>query len=125
MFSTYPELVAAMKNLTQEPLTTSEQAITLPMAEDEWKTRPNAESWGTITRVTEAGNLNGDSRKNDRSFAGSIDLFSYKRDGRGWISLIENTLTEYCGASWDMNSSGQYERDTGVFHWEWYFEVMN
>lgn len=124
MYSTYPELVAAMKSLTQEPLTTSEQPKTLLVAEEEFKTRPNAESWGLITEVTGAGNLNGDNRKNDRAFAGSVDLFSYKRDGGGWINLIEKTLTDYCGASWELNSR-QHERDTGVFHWEWYFEVMN
>lgn len=124
MFSTYPELVAAMKSLTQEPLTTSEQAQTLPVAEDEFKTRPNAESWGLITNETESGNLNGDNRKNDRAFAGSVDLFSYQRNGGGWIGLIEKTLTDYCGASWELNSR-QHESENGVFHWEWTFEVMN
>lgn len=124
MFSTYPALATAMKALTQEPITTSEPALTLPMAEDEWKTRPDAESWGLITKVTEAGTATGDNVKNDRSFAGSIDLYSRKRNGAGWIVLIEKTLSDYCGASWNMNSR-QYERDTGLFHWEWYFEVMN
>lgn len=124
MYSTYPELVAAMKSLTQEPLTTSEQPKTLPVAEDEFKTRPNAESWGLITNETESGNLNGDNRKNDRAFAGSVDLFSYKRNGGGWIGLIEKTLTDYCGASWELNSR-QHESENGVFHWEWTFEVMN
>ena len=124
MFSTYPALVAAMKALTQEPITTSEPAITLPVAEEEWKTRPDAQSWGIITNVTEAGSLNGDNKKDDRAFAGSIDLYSYQRSGGGWIGLIEKMLTDYCGASWSMNSR-QYERETGLFHWEWYFEVMN
>ena len=124
MFNTYSELVTAMKALTQEPLTTSEPSITLPIAEDEWKTRPNAQSWGIITNVTEAGSLNEDNKKGDRAFAGSIDLYSYQRGGAGWINLIEKTLTDYCGSSWDLNSR-QYERETGLFHWEWYFEVMN
>ena len=124
MFCTYEALVTAMKSLTQEPLTTSEPAITLPVAEDEWKTRPDAESWGAITNTTEAGSLNGDNGKDDRSFAGSVDLFSYQRIGAGWIGLIEKTLRDFCGASWSLNSR-QHERDNGIFHWEWYFEVMN
>ena len=124
MFCTYEALVTAMKSQTQEPLTTSEPAITLPVAEDEWKTRPDAESWGAITNTTEAGSLNGDNEKDDRSFAGSVDLFSYQRSGAGWIGLIEKTLRDFCGASWSLNSR-QHERDNGIFHWEWYFEVMN
>ena len=122
MFSNYETLKTALKALTMTPVTTSEPEKTLPVAEEEWKTRPKTGSYGTITYYTEAGQANGDNKKNDRSFAGSFDLFSYNRDGEGWTQLIENALSEHCGASWEENSR-QYERDTGLFHWEWVFEV--
>ena len=38
------------------------------------------------------------------------------------VGLITDTLTEHCGASWSLNSH-TYERETGLFHWEWTFEV--
>jgi len=51
-----------------------------------------------------------------------VDLFSRKKDGDGWISLICGALTEHCDGAWRFNSL-QYERETGLFHWEWTFQV--
>ena len=111
----YANLVTALKALEQN-------GTELPMAEDEWYTRPDTVSYGIVSLDFEAGQLNGDGLKQDVSHEGSVDLFSMVRNGAGWVPLITETLTEHCGGSWSLNSH-TYERDTGLFHWEWTFEV--
>lgn len=121
MADTYSSLVAAMKALTQGE--SPAEVITLPMAEDEWNTRPNAESYGIISLDFERDSLDGDDVKLDVSMEGSVDLFSHSRSGAGWVEKIRKTLETYCGACWSLNSH-MYERETGLFHWEWTFEVF-
>ena len=60
MCAEYTSLVTAMKALTQgeEPNT-----VTLPVAENAWTTRPDAESWGVIALEFEADALHGDNVK--------------------------------------------------------------
>lgn len=111
----YTGLVEDLKALEQE-------GIGLPVAEDEWYTRPDTVSYGVISLEFESGNLNADNAKADRAYEGSVDLYSMARNGAGWVQLIEETLEEHCEACWYLNSR-QYERDTGLFHWEWVFEV--
>ena len=115
----YNTLVTALKSLTQgeEPNT-----VTLPMAEDEWNTRPETVSYGTVRLDFEADALNGDNRKQATAYEGSVDLYSLNRDGAGWIPLICGTLSEYCDCAWSLNYH-TYERDTGLFHWEWAFQI--
>lgn len=117
----YAEMVQALKSLTQE---NEDDTVTLPMAEDEWYTRPDTVSYGMVSLDFEAGQLNGDNLKRDVSYEGSVDLFSMVRGGAGWVQKITDTLTEYTGSCWSLNSH-TYERDTGLFHWEWTFEVEN
>lgn len=118
----YTALVTAMKALTKPPITTSEAAVTLPVAEDEWRTRPNADSWGIISLDFEVSALTGDDRKVAEAYEGSVDLYSYKRDGEGWPAEIRRTLTEHCGSCWGLSYHGQ-ESESKLFHWEWYFQV--
>ena len=120
----YTKLVAALKNLQQvEDLTADPPVmVTLPMGEDEWDVRPDVVSYGTVRLDFEAGALNGDGVKNDVSHSGSVDLYSMVRSGAGWLELITQTLTEHCGSSWSLISH-TFERNTGLFHWEWTFEV--
>lgn len=124
MYEEYTNLVTALKNLQQvEDLTADPPVmVTLPMGEDEWDVRPDVVSYGTVQLDFEAGALNGDGVKNDVSHSGSVDLYSMVRSGAGWLELITQTLTEHCGSSWSLNSH-TYERNTGLFHWEWTFEV--
>ena len=117
----YEALLADMLELTKEA-TTAQEAETLLVAEDGWDTRPDADSYGEIALEFEAESLDGDNEKQQRSFEGSIDLYSKKRDGDGWIQLIEQTLTKHCGASWMLNCHG-YEREAALSHWEWAFQV--
>ena len=115
MCSQYEALVAALKALTQGEAPTT---VTLPMAENEWYTRPDSESYGIVALDFEAGAIRGDDQKVDTSYEGSVDLFSHAKDGAGWVPLME-----YCDGAWNLNSH-MYERETGLFHWEWTFEVI-
>ena len=117
----YLALVAAMKALTKEA-TTSEQAVTLKVAEDGWDTRPDAESYGIISLEFEAGHMDGDNRKQHRAYEGSIDLYSRNKHGNGWVQLIEQVLTEHCDSTWSMNRPG-YESNTKLYHFEWIFQI--
>ena len=117
--SEYASLVQALKSLTQgeEPDT-----VTLPMAEDEWNTRPDTVSYGIVSYDFEADALQGDDRKAATAIGGSVHLFSLVRGGAGWVELITGALETHCGPCWSLNSH-QYERETGLFHWEWAFEL--
>ena len=88
----YTTLVAALKALTQG--TSPDPVITLPMAENEWNTRPDADSYGIVALDFEADALYGDNLKQITAYEGSIDLFSRSKDGAGWVELIAATLTE-------------------------------
>ena len=121
MPDTYTNLVTALKTLTQG--TEPGETYTLPMAEDEWYTRPDDVSYGIVSIDFESGQLHGDGLKMDTAYEGSVDLFSLTKGGAGWVELITGTLTTYCGGSWSLNSH-TYERETGLFHWEWTFEVF-
>ena len=116
----YASLVSDLKALSQG--TSPDPVVTLPMAEDEWNTRPDTVSYGTVRLDFEADALRADDGKADTAWSGSVDLFSLVRDGAGWVNLITATLTKWCGGCWSLNSH-VYERDTGLFHWEWTFEV--
>ena len=116
----YTSLVTALKGLTQGE--SPDPVVKLPMAEDEWNTRPDTVSYGIVRLDFEADALHGDNRKVATAYEGSVHLFSLKRDGAGWVDLITQTLTEYCEGCWSLNHH-TYERDTGLFHWEWAFQV--
>lgn len=120
MTSEYTALVTALKNLTQG--TSPNQVVKLPMAEDEWNPRPDTVSYGMVQLDMEADALTGEDRKQDTSYEGSVDLFSLQRNGAGWVELITQTLTTHCGSCWSLNSH-TWERATGLFHWEWTFEI--
>ena len=115
----YTALVAALKALEQgeEPNT-----VALPMAESEWNTRPDTVSYGIVLLDFEADALRGDNMKCVTAFEGSVHLFSLQRDGAGWVPLITGALTEHCDGAWSLNHH-TYERETGLFHWEWVFQV--
>ena len=115
----YTQLVAALKALTQGE---TPNTVTLLMAEDGWNTRPDADSYGIVALDFEADPLRGDNIKCVTAYEGSVDLFSRKRDGDGWIPLITSALTAHCDGAWHLNSR-QYERETGLFHWEWVFQL--
>ena len=119
----YLALVTAMKSLTQESAVTSEPDKGLPVAEDGWHTRPDKDSYGEIYLEFENNeSLNGNNRKKNRVYEGSIDLYSRKRNGEGWPALIEQTLTEYCDDWWRLEYHG-HETGTNLFHWEWVFNI--
>ena len=115
----YTALVTALKALTQgeEP-----NVITLPMAENEWTTRPDVESYGIVSLDYEVDALHGDNRKQISSYEGAVSLFSRSKDGSGWVQKITDTLTEHCEGCWSLNAH-MYEQANRIFHWEWVFQV--
>ena len=115
----YTTIVAALKALTQGE---SPNVVTLPVAENGWNTKPDADSYGIVTLDFETDALHGDNLKTVTAYECSFDLFSRKKDGDGWIQIIADTLTEYCDGCWSLNSH-QYERENNVFHWEWVFRI--
>ena len=116
----YTALVTALKALTQGE--SPAQVVTLPMAEDDWNTRPDTVSYGIVSLDYEVDALRGDNRKVATAYEGAVQLYSLQRDGAGWVELITGTLTEHCESCWSLNYH-TYERDTGLFHWDWTFQV--
>lgn len=116
--------MTALKNLQQvEDLTANPPVmVTLPMGEDEWDVRPDVVSYGEVQLDFEVDNLTGDDLKQSTSYEGSVDLYSMVRNGAGWVELITQTLIDHCRAAWSLNNH-TYERETGLFHWEWTFQV--
>ena len=119
MFEEYTKLVEAMKELTKGE---APDTVTLPMAEDGWNTRPDADSYGVIALEFEPDALRGDNVKVATAYEGSVDLYSRKKDGDGWIQRIKAVLTEHCDGAWSLNHRA-HEPQTGLFHWEWVFQV--
>ena len=110
MPSEYEALVAALEDTD------------IPFAEYGWKTRPEG-TYGVVSLDFEAGTLNGDMAKQDRSWRASVDLFCKMiADRQAAISAIESAIESVCGASWGMNQV-QYEQETGMFHYEWECQV--
>ena len=106
MPSEYEALVAALK-LTD-----------IPFAEYAWRSRPEG-TYGVVSLDFESGQVDGDDRKQDRSWEASVDVFFRKLSEReSVIGTVEEILAEICGSAWEMNSI-QYENGTGLFHIEW------
>ena len=120
----YTSLVEALKALQQaeDPDAENPVMVSLPMGEDEWYTRPDTVSYGTVRLDFEADSLTGDDLKQSIAYEGSVDLYSMVRNGAGWVELITQTLIDHTNARWSLNYH-TYERDTGLFHWEWAFQV--
>ena len=116
----YLSLVADLKNLIQ--LDENDNETVLPMAEDGWTTRPETVSYGLVSLDFEVDSLTGDDQKKAASYEGSVDLFSLVKSGAGWVPMIREVLTEHCGAVWYLNHH-TYEQNTGLWHWEWAFQV--
>ena len=106
-----------------EALVEALQATDIPFEEYGWKTRPTG-TYGVITPDMEAGSMEGDSEKLDRSWEASVDVFfSRIADRRTVISTVENVLRSVCGSGWELNSN-QHETQTGLFHIEWVCDIL-
>lgn len=98
------------------------QNTSIPFKEYGWETRPDA-NFGVVGLDFEIGALNGDDKKQDRAFEGSVDVFFRKLSDRATLaSTIEGVLESCCGSRWELNSI-QHETETGLFHIEWVFRV--
>ena len=88
--------------------------------EYEWKTRPSG-NFGTVQLDFEAEVDNGDDKKQDRAWEGSVDLFTHGKEMM-IVSAVETALETVCEGSWYLNSE-QYEKETGLIHREFVFQV--
>ena len=89
-------------------------------AEYEWKTRP-AGDFGTVQLDFEAEDDNGDDLKQDRAWEGSVDLYTHG-ENMMLVAAVESVLEDVCESSWELNSV-QYERETGLIHREFVFQI--
>lgn len=89
-------------------------------AEHEWKTRPNG-NHGTVQLDFEAEDDDGDDRKQDRAWEGSVDLYT-KGKAMMIAAAVESVLESICESAWYLNSE-QYERETGLVHREFVFQI--
>ena len=105
----FDQLVSALKNITGVQFT-----------EYEWKTRPNG-NFGTVQIDFEAEDDEGDDGKIDRAFEGSVDLFTHGKEML-IVAAVESVLETVCSGSWYLNSE-QYERETGLIHREFVFQI--
>lgn len=97
------------------------QAIGIPCAEKGWTTRP-ADEYITYDLEFEAGSDAGDGRKTARAWEGSVDYFSRDKNS-SVVDEIETALEKTTGSCWRCEQNGAWERATGLFRWEWVFQV--
>lgn len=105
----YEELVSRLKEISGVQFT-----------EYEWKTRPNG-NHGTVQIDFEAEDDNGDDYKQARAWEGSVDLFTRGKEMM-IVAAVESILEEVCEGSWYLNSE-QHERETGLIHREFVFQL--
>lgn len=60
--------------------------------------------------------------KTEQVITGTVDVFT-KTEFDPLLDDVQNAL-EALGVAWTLNSV-QYEDDTNLIHYEWYFEVAN
>ena len=89
-------------------------------AEYEWKTRPNG-NFGTVQLDFEAEDDNGDDIHQGRAWEGSVDLFTHGKEML-IVAAVESVLEDVCSGSWYLNSE-QFERETGLVHREFVFQI--
>ena len=88
--------------------------------EYEWKTRP-AGNYGTVQLDFETEPDNGDDLKQDRAWEGSVDLYTHGKEML-IVAAVESALEDVCEGAWYLNSE-QYERETGLIHREFVFQI--
>jgi hypothetical protein len=105
----YEDLVDALQNIAG-----------VQFAEYEWNPRPTG-NYGTVQLDFEADDDNGDDLHQDRAWEGSVDLFTRGKEML-IVAAVESALEEICEGSWYLNSE-QYERETGLIHREFVFQI--
>ena len=97
------------------------KAIGIPAAENAWTTRPTGD-YITYALEFEVDSDYGDNLKQARAWEGSIDLYATEKNS-GYVDEIEEALKANCEGCWEMITRGSWERDAGLFHFEWSFQV--
>ena len=89
-------------------------------AEYEWNTRQPGH-FGTVQLEFEAADDDGDDMKQERAWEGSVDLFTHGKEMM-IVAAVESALEAVCEGAWELNSE-QYERETGLVHREFVFQI--
>ena len=90
----YTDLVTALKTLA------------IPVAENAFKSRPEVNTYAIVQLDFEADAFDGDDKKLDRSFSGSVDLFSFSKNGDGYALNGSNRSPQL---SWEpVDGAGCY-----------------
>lgn len=105
-----------------EALETALKEIGIPCAENEWTTRPTG-CYITYALEFEADADYGDNQKAARAWEGSVDLWATEKRGNGYVQDIEEALTDCFEGCWMCETKGRYDRESGLFHFEWSFQV--
>ena len=106
--------------LVFDELVTALQNTGVPFAVDEWATRPDAD-FGVVAIDGTGAILTGDNCHAECAYTGTVDLFLHTLSAET-VAAIEAALTSVCEGCWRLNSH-QWERNEGIFHWEWVFQV--
>ena len=98
------------------------QATGVPFAECAWDGRPDSSHYGTVSLDFEGSSDDGDDLKQERSWEGTVDLYSKAKRGGGHPAEIEEILTETCGDAWEL-SAFEWVPEVALFHWVWEFRM--
>lgn len=107
----YNELVTALKSIRN-----------LRMTESEWSTRPAAD-FGTVQLDMDVAADIGDDVKLQQAVQGSVDIFLHTPD-MAKLREVEAVLALYCDSAYRRNMINAYESQTGLFHTEYIFELL-
>ena len=105
-----------------EALAEELKGIGIPCAENAWATTPTG-PYITYALEFEADSDYGDDRKTARAWEGSVDLWAEDKRGGDYAPAIEAALAERCDGCWRCEVPGHWERESGLWHFEWVFQV--
>lgn len=71
---------------------------------------------------SESGSLESDNHKGEQAIGGTIDYFT-QTEYDEMIDAIQDALNTIDGCGWGLNSV-QYEDDTELIHYEWYWNII-
>lgn len=70
----------------------------------------------------EGDSLHTNNHKSEQVITGTIDYFT-KTEFDVMVENIQNALNDLENCGWELNSV-QYEDDTGLYHFEWNFQII-
>lgn len=78
--------------------------------------------YGIWSETGEVDSFNANNRKAEQQVTGYLDYYTLI-EYNPMIDMIQDTLEELHSGGWSLNSV-QYEDQTNLIHYEWYFTVV-